>query len=63
MKIQDILSLPIKPATTPETNPAGEANFAQVLQEALSGNQKTQATQTPLGLELLSALNPVTAVE
>lgn len=63
MKIQDILSLPINPAAKPEAKPTGEANFAQILQKALGGNQKTQSTQAPMGLELLSALNPVAGTD
>ncbi|MEW6659579.1 MAG: hypothetical protein AB1424_13040 [Thermodesulfobacteriota bacterium] len=61
MKIEDLLTQIITPKT-PEAKPAaGEANFAQQLQEVLAA-QVTGAPEAPAALGNLSAVAPVTEV-
>jgi len=61
MKIEDLLSQIITPKT-PEAKPAaGEANFAQQLQEVLAA-QVTAAPEAPAALGNISAVAPVTEV-
>jgi hypothetical protein len=61
MKIEDLLTQIITPKT-PEAKPAaGEANFAQQLQEILAA-QGTAAPEAPAALGNLSAVAPVTEV-
>lgn len=61
MKIEDLLSQIITPKA-PEAKPAaGEANFAQQLQEILAA-QGTGEPQAPAALGNLSAISPVSEV-
>jgi hypothetical protein len=57
MKIQDLLSLPIQQVQS-GTKPAGEADFAQCLKEAVSGSQ----TAKDLKVENISQLPGLTGV-
>lgn len=62
MKIEDLLSLAVTPPR-PEAKPTGEANFAQHLKEALAaGPQETTATQAPMDLARIDAVDPVAAI-
>lgn len=62
MKIEDLLAQIIAPKTTEAKPAAGEANFAQQLQEALA-TQGTATPQAPAALGNLSAITPVTEVD
>ncbi len=62
MKIEDLLSQIITPKT-PEAKPAaGEANFAQQLQEIMAAAQGTTETQAPAALGNVSAISQVSEV-
>jgi hypothetical protein len=61
MKIEDLLAQIITPQT-PEAKPAaGEANFAQQLQDIMAA-QGTAAPQAPSALDNLAAINPIAEV-
>jgi hypothetical protein len=62
MKIEDLLSLTITPER-PEAKPAGGANFAQHLKEALAADsQGAAALQAPSSVSQLTAIDPVAEV-
>ena len=62
MKIEDLLSQLITPKT-PEAKPAaGEANFAQQLQEVMAAAQGTAESQAPSALGNISAISQVSEV-
>ncbi len=61
MKIEELLAQIITPKTTEAKPAAGEANFAQQLQEALAA-QGTATPKAVAGLADLSAITPVTEV-
>jgi hypothetical protein len=61
MKIEDLLTQIITPQTPGAKPAAGEANFAQQLEEILAA-QGTAAPQAPSALDSLAAIAPVSAV-
>jgi hypothetical protein len=61
MKIEELLAQIITPKTTEAKPAAGEANFAQQLQEALTA-QGTGTPKSVAGLAELSAINPISEV-
>ena len=61
MKIEELLAQIITPKTTEAKPAAGEANFAQQLQEVLA-SQGTASPKAAAGLADLAAISPVSEV-